>query len=614
MEQWQGLTPEVKKNYAVVHIVKRTAEKELVLLQNRADGTKVLLRNYPGELSVVYQLLAGRTLEHIPRILAAEQRDAGYYVLEEFIEGAKLNRDVLSASAALDVLRQICNALSSLHALGIVHRDIKPDHLLQNADGKVYLLDLDAARLYKNHVDRDTCTLGTTGFAAPEQFGIVQTDHRADIFALGVTLNILLTGYHPSKQLCTGWFRHIVLKCTRIDPKARYQTANTVWRSAVLLYWAAAWHISGKMKHRLALGACAVLCIMCAFLLNQSLHSEALPIAAADAVSSASVQETGDSTEKRDSTSISDDSSSASASDSEKSWLDKLFGTDRSSNKSSSNANGASAVSTASSANAGPGMDAGQSSSKAELPSSSSQNSSASHTSSSKPAASSGVSSHPAASGGSSSSNPSSSSSKPSSSSSKPASSSSSPAPSSSSSRNEVQLYLNEEGKKYRAVEAATNDMANQYMELYNQCYLIQYQLDGLNANCTSCDVNVNTQLAVVSGLQGKLDAALSQDPPADDATLTWYRLELEKEQETLQNLQSTRDSAYAERDAYLESSGLNAQIAASKQSFHAYEEQYPAYLAARQRMIDAQTSVGFTHIVFPHGSEPPEPGTLPRY
>lgn len=105
------------------------------------------------------------------------------------------------------MLRQICNALSSLHALGIVHRDIKPDHLLQNADGKVYLLDLDAARLYKNHVDRDTCTLGTTGFAAPEQFGIVQTDHRADIFALGVTLNILLTGYHPSKQLCTGWFR-----------------------------------------------------------------------------------------------------------------------------------------------------------------------------------------------------------------------------------------------------------------------------------------------------------------------------------------------------------------------------------------------------------------------
>lgn len=163
-------------------------------------------------------------------------------------------------------------------------------------------------------------------------------------------------------------------------------------------------------------------------------------------------------------------------------------------------------------------------------------------------------------------------------------------------------------------ISAIMSKMANQYMELYNQCYLIQYQLDGLNANCTSCDVNVNTQLAVVSGLQGKLDAALSQDPPADDATLTWYRLELEKEQETLQNLQSTRDSAYAERDAYLESSGLNAQIAASKQSFHAYEEQYPAYLAARQRMIDAQTSVGFTHIVFPHGSEPPEPGTLPRY
>lgn len=614
MEQWQGLTPEVKKNYAVVHIVKRTAEKELVLLQNRADGTKVLLRNYPGELSVVYQLLAGRTLEHIPHTLAAEQRDAGYYVLEEFIEGAKLNRDVLSVSAALDVLRQICNALSSLHSLGIVHRDIKPDHLLQDADGKVYLLDLDAARLYKNHVDRDTCTLGTTGFAAPEQFGIVQTDHRADIFALGVTLNILLTGYHPSKQLCTGWFRHIVLKCTRIDPKARYQTANAVWRSAVLLYWAAAWHISGKMKHHLALGACAVLCIMCAFLLNQSLHSEALPIAAADAVSSASVQETGDSTEKRDSTSISDDSSSASASDSEKSWLDKLFGTDRSSNKSSSNANGASAVFTASSANAGPGMDAGQSSSKAELPSSSSQNSSASHTSSSKPAASSGVSSHPAASGGSSSSNPSSSSSKPSSSSSKPAPSSSSPTPSSSSGRSEVMLYLDAEEAKYRAVESATNEQAKQYRTLYDSGSDLRRKNDSLNNLCTRTDADLAAQQAVVADAQAKLDEAMAQEPPLEEKALDVYRRELKTAQIGLSSQQMARDKCYAERDAFHASGVLEAHIAQTNQALSAYESQYAVYIAARDTMINAQTSVGYTHVVFPHGSEPPEPGTLPRY
>lgn len=130
MEQWQGLPQEIKRDYAVVRVIKQTAEKELVLLQNRADDTRVLLRNYPGQLSAVYDLLAGKTLEHIPRVLAAERREGGYYVLEEFIEGRILGGSVLSTAEFLRVLQQLCAALAALHALGVVHRDIKPDHLL----------------------------------------------------------------------------------------------------------------------------------------------------------------------------------------------------------------------------------------------------------------------------------------------------------------------------------------------------------------------------------------------------------------------------------------------------------------------------------------------------
>ncbi len=235
MKPWQGLPPEVKEQYAVVHLVKRTSEKELVLLQNRADNSRVLLRNYPGDLSTVYQLLAEKSLDHIPKVLTAKPREGGYYVLEQFVEGKTLNTGPLPAFDTLQILHQLCVALSALHTLHIVHRDIKPDNLLLTEDGKLYLLDLDAARLYKTYIEKDTIMLGTAGFAAPEQFGIVQTDHRADIFALGVTLNILLTGYHPSKQLCTGWMRHIVLKCTQIDPKARFQNANQVWKAVSVM-------------------------------------------------------------------------------------------------------------------------------------------------------------------------------------------------------------------------------------------------------------------------------------------------------------------------------------------------------------------------------------------
>ena len=232
MEEWQGLPTEVRRQYAVIRTLKRTAHKELVLLQNRQTGARVLLRNYPGELSGVYSILAGKTLPHLPRVYECGLRAGGYYVLEEFVEGHSLGAQCLSVQQTMCVLRQLCEALAALHALGIVHRDVKPDNVLSTESGEVCLIDFDAARQYKTHVEKDTCTLGTTGFAAPEQFGIVQTDHRADIFALGVTLNVLVTGCHPSQMLCRGPLRRIVLKCTRIDPRTRYQTAQAVWRAA----------------------------------------------------------------------------------------------------------------------------------------------------------------------------------------------------------------------------------------------------------------------------------------------------------------------------------------------------------------------------------------------
>ena len=77
MESWQGLSPEIKEKYTVVHIIKRTESKEIVLLQERNSDTRVLLRNYPGQLSAVYQLLVGKTLEHIPQVLEARQQAGG---------------------------------------------------------------------------------------------------------------------------------------------------------------------------------------------------------------------------------------------------------------------------------------------------------------------------------------------------------------------------------------------------------------------------------------------------------------------------------------------------------------------------------------------------------
>ena len=86
------------------------------------------------------------------------------------------------------------------------------------------MIDFDAARLHKPEHDNDTQVLGTTGFAAPEQYGLSQTDIRTDIYSLGVLINVMLTGKHPSKQLAEGRLGRIVERCTRVNPQRRYQS------------------------------------------------------------------------------------------------------------------------------------------------------------------------------------------------------------------------------------------------------------------------------------------------------------------------------------------------------------------------------------------------------
>lgn len=106
--------------------------------------------------------------------------------------------------------------------MGIVHRDVKPENVILRGKEAV-LIDFDASRIYKENMGEDTQVLGTTGFAAPEQYGLSQSDGRADIYALGVLLNIMLTGEHPSRKLAGGRMGRIVQRCTMVNPEKRYR-------------------------------------------------------------------------------------------------------------------------------------------------------------------------------------------------------------------------------------------------------------------------------------------------------------------------------------------------------------------------------------------------------
>ena len=141
------------------------------------------------------------------------EKEGKTVLLEEYVQGDTLGEilqgGLLTAAQAKQITRQLCSALWVLHSMGVVHRDVKPDNVIIRGKEAV-LIDFDAARIYKNENREDTQILGTTGFAAPEQYGLSQSDGRADIYALGVLLNIMLTGKHPSRKLASGRMGRIV--------------------------------------------------------------------------------------------------------------------------------------------------------------------------------------------------------------------------------------------------------------------------------------------------------------------------------------------------------------------------------------------------------------------
>lgn len=153
-------------------------------------------------------------------------------VEEEYIDGLSLQEMIdggeeMSEARARDIVSSICGTLADLHAIGIIHRDVKPEHVMLTPEGKVYLIDLDAAMQLAPEKKSDTQLLGTAVYAAPEQFGLTRSDVRTDIYAVGILLNILLTGVHPAvEQYRSGDLAKIIAKCTEMNPGSRYQNAS----------------------------------------------------------------------------------------------------------------------------------------------------------------------------------------------------------------------------------------------------------------------------------------------------------------------------------------------------------------------------------------------------
>lgn len=200
------------------------------LVSIRGTQEMAILKCYPKEKDMgCYRRIAELQSQYFPKLIGIWQEKDKTFLLEEYISGCTL-QEKLEENAKLlqeevtDMGKQICQALQVLHTATppIIHRDIKPENMMITGEGKVRIIDFDAAREYNPHKEHDTVLLGTKEYASPEQFGYTQTDMRSDIYSWGIVFAEVLEHANVNKDYALQT-QKIIDKATMFDPNKRYE-------------------------------------------------------------------------------------------------------------------------------------------------------------------------------------------------------------------------------------------------------------------------------------------------------------------------------------------------------------------------------------------------------
>src|SRR5215472_7835716 len=210
-----------------------------------------VLRRFKQELILARQV----THKNVIRIFDLGQSDGVKFITMEFVEGRDI-RTLLSdkgkfpPNEAARIMLQICRALEAAHGEHVIHRDLKPQNIMLDNRGRVFVMDFGIAR--SAHLPGMTETgalIGTPEYMSPEQARGEKLDERSDIFSLGVIFYEILTGktpYPSDTPLATLWKRmqepvtppsklepslpaalnDIVLKALEIEPERRFARAR----------------------------------------------------------------------------------------------------------------------------------------------------------------------------------------------------------------------------------------------------------------------------------------------------------------------------------------------------------------------------------------------------
>src|SRR5262249_15810429 len=205
------------------------------------------------------ELILARQVTHknVIRIFDLGMAGGCKFITMDFIDGHDLKsilveRGKLTPEEAVPIILQVCRGLEAAHAEGVVHRDLKPQNIMLDASGRVWVMDFGLARsMEMAGMTRTGALMGTPDYMSPEQARAQKVDERSDLFSLGIIFYEMLTGHLPFQAdtiMATLLKRvqeravppstldpalprqlsDVVMKCLEADRAKRYQSTGEI--------------------------------------------------------------------------------------------------------------------------------------------------------------------------------------------------------------------------------------------------------------------------------------------------------------------------------------------------------------------------------------------------
>ncbi|MEQ9620924.1 protein kinase domain-containing protein [Coleofasciculus chthonoplastes] len=140
---------------------------------------------------------------NVTNLTQPDTQDQFFYLVQEFIDGQDLAEELktkgtFSETEVMEIFREMLDVLKFVHEHDSIHRDIKPSNIMRHRNGRLYLLDFGAVKQVATSAKKTSSTgIYTPGYAPREQMQGQKVFQSSDLYALAVTLIVLLTGKEP---------------------------------------------------------------------------------------------------------------------------------------------------------------------------------------------------------------------------------------------------------------------------------------------------------------------------------------------------------------------------------------------------------------------------------